>query len=563
MQKFAAKTSQISETLADLKVRLADVEMPVSDLAGEVLVVGQTSAGKTKSVINNLARQFAEMFSRCAASLREKRQFGIVYFALKGLGHADFFNSLSERRQEDVVVISNEKHCPWVVRLFKRSCWTSADELHLAVVSFVEEVARRVSNARSAYRHDPFWDRQRIRFISELARLEMRPQCSADSTHSPLSELGHEDALVALLARADAFLEHVTEKREARSERKQAASALREELKKHGFARQADLKRAEEIVASYGKSPQNARRRKVRALCEFLTEQLQAARETEPEISSESLLAQFAKQLDSVSHQRLCKLLEQWWRIPDVTRGVIEADMRGVIQTFRSGPAEQILRGKDKREITLEEVIDRGLILIVDLPAAETGSANWPALVALKLAITQRIIGRYTARFDGRPLSGRGVVIVQDEAQLLLSDSEAKALSVVREFGCIWLLATQSLSLIASVLNNGADTAAFVAAARVRIWGNTGDEYTADIASRFCGTSRGEPTRLACLWHPTPLLTEAVTGTSSAEKPLVDAHRFYELRTGQFYLRTADNEAFFLDLRLSLPRPLSRNLRQL
>ena len=152
---------------------------------------------------------------------------------------------------------------------------------------------------------------------------------------------------------------------------------------------------------------------------------------------------------------------------------------------------------------------------------------------------------------------------MQDEAQLLLSDSEAKALSVIREYGCVWLMATQSLSLVASVLDNGADTAAFLAAPRVRVWGSTADEYTAAIASRSCGTSRGQLQRLACLWHPTPTLTAAVTGTCSAEKLLVTPQQFYELETGQFILRTADNESYFVDLRLSLPKPLSRNLRHL
>jgi hypothetical protein len=563
MDNSAAKSSQISETLADLSVRLADVEMPVSDLAGGVLVVGQTAAGKTKSIMNNLARQFAEMFTACGKTVREQRQFAIFYLGLKGLGHAEFFESLSASRREDVVVISHDKHCPWVVRLFKRHCWACTDELQLAVVSFVEEVAQRISRARFAYRHDPFWDRQRVRFVSELARLNLRPDSQPELLESSLSELMHDDALIALLARIDAFLAYVGEKRDPSSERKAAATSLREELKKHGFTQRNDLKRAEELVAHFARSPQNISRPKVRALCEFLLKQLQTARAAKAETSSRTLLEQFAAHLDAPSHQRLYQLLEQWWRIPDVTRGVIEADIRGVVEAFGSGPAEQVFRGKGKREITIEEVIDRGLIMIVDLPAGDSGAANWPVLVTLKLALTQRLIGRYTAKFNGRPLSRRGAVIVQDEAQLLLSESEAKALSVIREFGCVWLLATQALSLVASVLGNDADTAAFVASARVRIWGSTADEHTAAIASRFCGTSRGQPQRLACLWHPTPLLTAAVTGTGSVEKLLVAPERIYELETGQFYLRTADNETYFLDLRLSLPKPLSRNLRQL
>lgn len=115
MSKWSAripKALQVSETLTDLHVRLADVRMPVSDLAGGVLVVGQTSAGKTKSIVNNLARQFAEMFTTNAKSIREHRQFAIFYFGLKGRGHAEFIESLSKLRGQDVITVSNDKTCP-------------------------------------------------------------------------------------------------------------------------------------------------------------------------------------------------------------------------------------------------------------------------------------------------------------------------------------------------------------------------------------------------------------------------------------------------------------------
>ncbi|MEY2563573.1 MAG: hypothetical protein QOH88_1766 [Verrucomicrobiota bacterium] len=107
MKNPASETAQIAETLTDLSVHLADVRMPVSDLAGGVLVVGQTSAGKTRSIVNNLARQFAEMFTRSAKSIREQRQFAMVYLGLKGRGHLDFVESLTKSRRKDVITISN------------------------------------------------------------------------------------------------------------------------------------------------------------------------------------------------------------------------------------------------------------------------------------------------------------------------------------------------------------------------------------------------------------------------------------------------------------------------
>lgn len=562
MKSASSKTTQIAETLADLSVHLADVKMPVSDMAGGVLVVGQTSAGKTKSIVNNLARQFAEMFSACAKGIREQRQFAMIYLAMKGHGHVDFVASLSKRRRGDVITISNAPDCPWVIRLFKRSCWATSEELSLAVVGFVEEVAERVAQSRSASRHDPFWDRQRQRLLTELARLEVRPSLQPELLETALSELIHEDGLVALLARAEAFLQFIGEKDDSSARRKTMRSNMRQDLAKYGFSKNSDLAHAQKIVSFLGRSRNVGKWPKTKALCAFLAKQLAVARASKgEEVPPKMLLEQFEMKLNGASSERLRKLVEQWWRIPAITRGCIEADLRGVIQAFRAGPAEQVFRAKQKREITLEEIIDRGLILVLDLPAAESGSANWPALVILKLAITQRILGRYNAQWDGAPISRRGVVILQDEAQLLLTDAEAKALAVIREFGVVWVLATQSVSLIGSVLKSHVDTAAFIAAARVRIWGHTGDEYTAEVASRFCGTSRGLPRRLACLWHPTPLLEAAVTGFVSGEKPLVEPQRFFELETGQFYVRTAANETYFVDLRLSLRKPVARALQ--
>jgi len=562
VKNSASETAQIAETLTDLSVHLADVRMPVSDLAGGVLVVGQTSAGKTRSIVNNLARQFAEMFTRSAKSIREQRQFAMVYLGLKGRGHLDFVESLTKSRRKDVITISNAAACPWVIRLFKRSCWSTSEELSLAVVGFVEEVAERVSGSRSAFHHDPFWDRQRQRLLSELARLEVRPFLKPELLETELSELTNDDGLIALLARTEAFLQFIGERTEGSALRLAMRSNTRQDLATYGFSKDTDLRGAQKIVSLFVKSRGLGRRPKTKALCAFLAKQLALARAAKAEEApAKMLLEQFEMNLNAASSARLRKLVEQWWRIPAITRGVIEADLRGVIQTFRSGPAEQVFRGRGKREITLEEILHRGLILVIDLPAAESGSANWPALVTLKLALTQRLLGRYTALWNGEPISRRGVAILQDEAQLLLTDSEAKALSVIREFGAIWILATQSISLIGSVLKSHVDTAAFVAASRVRVWGNTGDEYTAEMASRFCGTSRGHSQRLACLWHPTPLLEAAVTGSTSGEKPLVEPQRFYELKTGQFYLRTADNESYFLDLRLSLRKPISRALR--
>lgn len=337
--------------------------------------------------------------------------------------------------------------------------------------------------------------------------------------------------LIALLARIEVFLDSATEPTTETINPFVGASDVREELIQHGFRTDSQLSHAAKMVTLFSQSGRVEPKSKTAALCHFLMKKIEAARSAKA-AAPKTLFQKFAAALDDYSRQRLTKLVAQFRRIPDSTRGVIESDLRGIIQSFRAGPANQIFRAKEKAEITIEEVIDQGLIFVIDLPVAESGNASWPALVALKTAITQRLIGRYKARLAGFPLSRRGVAILQDEAQLLLNDSEAKALSVIREFGVIWVLATQSLSLIASVLNNHADTAAFIAAARVRIFGSTGDEYTATFASRFCGTAQGGSRRLACVWHPTARLEAAVRGGTSAGAPLVDPNDFSNWKRG-------------------------------
>ena len=561
MKQTRRESQQISESLSDIEVDLAGVKLPVSSVTGGMLVVGQTGCGKTRSIINSLSRQFAELFTKSGKATAEHRRFAVFYFGLKGQGHSEFVASLPKRRRKDVVQISDDKDCPWVVRLFKRECWASVDELHLAVVNYVEEVAEELSGARSSGRHDPFWARQRTRLLSELCRLEVRRPAQVELLPGKLSDLTHDDALVALLSRIEAFFDFIAERSFAaqRPARKPLA-AVRRELKKQGFGTTAELFRAEKVVAAYAKLGHAERHPKRRALCLFLAKILKQARQEKRTARPRMLLDDFADALEPSSREALVNLVEQFWRIPDTTRGCIEADLRGVVQSFHSGAARNVFGAAGKHEISIEEVIARGLIFVVDLPAADSGNASLPALIALKLAITQRLIGRYKSIYRSRPLCCRGVLVVQDEAQMLLGDSDAKALSLVREFGVVWLLATQSLSLVASVLGNHRDTEAFVGAARTRIFGATADPYTADMASLLCGRAAAAEKRAACLWHPTAALEAAVATSRRADMPLVSAHRFFALQTGQFYLRTADTGCYFLDMRFDLPRPRARAL---
>lgn len=189
---------QISETLQSYSVNLGDVKMPVSELTGGVLILGQTGCGKTQTVINPLAVQFA------ALGESKSDHFAIVYFGTKGSGHLDFLNSLPPERAKDVVKISSDGPA---VRLFLRDNWASQRDLNLAVVDFIEEVAEHVAQAGGSYRHDVFWDRQRKRVLGALCALTTIH--SDEDIPASVRELHHADAFVSLLRRLEAFLEYV------------------------------------------------------------------------------------------------------------------------------------------------------------------------------------------------------------------------------------------------------------------------------------------------------------------------------------------------------------------
>lgn len=545
---------QISESFAGHSIDFAGVKLPLGELAGGVLVLGQTGSGKTQTIINPLAQQIS------ASRENPDEKFAIVYFGTKGSGHLEFVESLDDRAQ-DVVRISADGPA---VRLFLRNNWSSAEEMNLAVVEFIEEVSDHVSQAAGTYRHDVFWDRQRKRTLGCLCALTPMPA----GVHAPsVSNLHHPDALVALLHRIDAFLDFVGTKSSKHTPAFESSDVVREALEHHGFKTWKDLTAAKVLVdTALGMS--SSKRKlgpRARRLTEAVGHLVEGARAVEGKREEPMALEVFAASLTPESDKAVRDLVASWWRNHDQTRGIIEADLRGVVECFRRGVAGKIF-APSSTEVTLEEIVDQGKILILDLPIAESGGSSLTALLAIKIALSRLLVGRYRALNRGHSLSRRGVLVIQDEMHLLLSrgkngtSSEGAALSVIREFGVVWILACQSMSLIASVFGNEAQTAALLAGARTRVFGATNDAFTAQMASILCGSSRGHSRPLGCLWHPTPALKNAIRGYGANSVPLVMPEEFYALRTGQYILRAASGDCWRLDLRRSLPAPQAKRL---
>jgi hypothetical protein len=545
---------QISESFSDRAIEFAGVKLPLGELAGGVLVLGQTGSGKTQTIINPLARQISELGENA------EEKFAVVYFGIKGGGHLEFAESLGARAQ-DVVRISAEGPA---VRLFLRDNWSSQEDMNLAVVEFVEEVSDHVSQAAGTFRHDVFWDRQRKRILSTLCALTPTPFAIATQSASALH---HPDALVALLSRLDAFLDFVGKKSSNHTPAFDSSDVVCQTLRRHGLKTPKDLTSAKTLIqtALQMDSPKRKFGRRARDLAEALGEFVETARSAERKREEPMLLEVFAASLTAESNLAIRDLAESWWRVHDQTRGIVEADLRGVVECFRRGVAGKLF-APAPAEVTLEEIVHEGKILILDLPIAESGGSTLTALLAAKIALTRLLVGRYRALNRGHALSRRGVLVIQDEMHLLLSrpkngaSSEAAALSVIREFGVVWVLACQSMSLIASTLGSETQTAALLAGARTRVFGTTSDAFTAQMASVLCGSAKGQSRPLGCLWHPTPPLKEAIAGTGSNSVPLVLPEEFYSLKTGEYILRGASGDCWRLDLRRSRSAPDARRL---
>jgi len=130
------------------------------------MVTGATGSGKTVSVINRLALQFAGL---CAED--RKRQPAIIYFVVKGRPHVDFVRSLPAHRRKDVIEVSLADECQVGIDLFSPETWPSPEALDDAVPAFLEEFATHLSDSIGSQKHDPYWQRQRIRLLTCLSRL--------------------------------------------------------------------------------------------------------------------------------------------------------------------------------------------------------------------------------------------------------------------------------------------------------------------------------------------------------------------------------------------------------
>jgi hypothetical protein len=530
--------NQISEEHSDLSANIGTIALPFDQIAGGMLVVGATGCGKSRSVINPVALSYA------VATSDPARKPAIVYFATKGKGHEEYVASLPPERQADVIRLTAESQG---INLFAEEHWPSESDLAAAVPRFIEDVNAHLSDELGAVKFDLYWERQRIRVLTELAAC--RPAGAAGIFRGGQAALPLHcgDRLRALLARVDAFIQHVEiERLFVPDEVKAAHKKVRETS--DGLREVLSTPEVPEEVAGQALD--------LMALVRPLV--------AEKPVSG-TVLEAFLESIDGESKSRLNRLVSEWYRIASTTRGCIAADLRGVCEIFGSGPLGRLLGPTDLECLTLESIIDEGKILVVDLPLAESGGAALPALVALKLALYRILLAR-GMRIPGRPPSRRPVGIVMDECDLIMTRSrtggEDHFLSKCREYGTTLILGVQSLSLLLGTLRDAQKVSALIANCRTKIWGRSLDPYTTSLASLDCGTTRGQSVQRAPVWHGSALFRAFVTGPAQEEERVVLPNEFSVLAPAEFVLTTSEGAVYRMDLHSRHAAPVIRQLRE-
>lgn len=150
----------------------------------------------------------------------------------------------------------------------------------------------------------------------------------------------------------------------------------------------------------------------------------------------------------------ICGNTKTWSTIANMARNYISQFSQPALQRlFKSSPG--------KTRVRAEDVIDKGIILIVSLSPVIYGAASTPFRIAVKKGFCERVLQRtHLCTFEEgieRPINQeRPIIYVCDEFHTTLNakgpSADAYFLDRAREFRCMCVLATQGISAIQSAI---------------------------------------------------------------------------------------------------------------
>jgi len=187
----------------------------------------------------------------------------------------------------------------------------------------------------------------------------------------------------------------------------------------------------------------------------------------------------------AADRERCCKSwLKVWPRVPQRSRGVFEASVRGLTDIMLRGPMHDLL--SSGRSTIVPELLEEGAIFILDLPTLG-GPTNRAAQVMILTAICN-----YLEKRTGRAQEEtRPILIALDECQRIITPDMNRWLQVLRSAAVSVCLATQDLSGMYDALVGGAEARTaidnLVGNCGTKIFHSVSDPATQDLASRLIG----------------------------------------------------------------------------
>ena len=161
-------------------------------------------------------------------------------------------------------------------------------------------------------------------------------------------------------------------------------------------------------------------------------------------------------------------------------------------------PADPAARGADtaavgRQLLPLDDVIDRGTVLCLNMPAGTNPALSRAVGVLLKQAWLQTQLRRpgEMQRRPGRVV--RPALFLCDEYQAFAtigeddSAGDEKAFALTRQSRLIPIVATQSISSLRAVIGQSEARRALLQTLRTRIFLSLADDSSAQIASTLCG----------------------------------------------------------------------------
>ena len=188
---------------------------------------------------------------------------------------------------------------------------------------------------------------------------------------------------------------------------------------------------------------------------------------------------------------------------PPPNRAVVEAEdmeakaqageVNGQTEADPVPPVEQARPGLSRHLPAIDELIESGKVLALNMPAGANPALARAIGVMLKNAWLQALLRR-PAKMKESPRSYfRPAVFICDEYQAFASVGEddpsgdEKSFALTRQCRCIPIVATQSISSLRSVLGSSEAWRTLLQTLRTRIFLSLSDDASAKIASELCG----------------------------------------------------------------------------